>query len=364
MGAMLRWNLFGIALVATTLLVGACTTAGRRPPDPLGGMTVRTEVDPLVGLATYTDEDLLRLGGEAFEQRLYERAYLLYRRCLDEFPDITQRRAVQYNAGLSALKTGRWLEAIELFDALLASPTTEEERIAFRFHLVECNVQAARWESARAHIDWLLRRVDTSSTDRFELLVTRAWVQANDTDPLKARAELKRLVGQYRFDRGRTYNARQGAKAYYHYGEVHRLLAEQSPIVHVDDPVLARDELNTKALHILDAQEAYLQTIRIGDREWIPRAGWRLGGLYEQFRNDILHSPFPDEVRSDDDGQIYLEILQEQTAVLLLKARTVYQKVLAKADEVSMHDEWVVRIRESLDELERELIEQGLAADI
>ena len=361
---MVRRFSLATTLVLIAALLGACNTLGRKPPVHPGGMTIRTEVDPLVGLATYTDEDLLRLAEEAFAQRLYERAYLLYQRCLDEFPDVPQRRAVQYNADLAAEKTDRWIEAIALFEALLAAPESDDERISFRFHLVECTAHAARWADARDHIQWLLRRADTSAVDRFELLVTRAWVVANEGEHDKARAELERLTGQYRYDRGRTYNARQGAKAWYHLGEVHRLMAEQSPLVHVDDPVQARKELNDKAIQILAAQEAYLQTIRIGDREWIPKAGWRLGGLYEQFRNDILRSPFPEDVQSDQDGEIYREILQEQTAVLLMKARTVYQKVLAKAAEVSMHDEWVVRIHEALEELQRELEEQGLAADI
>ena len=364
MQGMLPCRLVGVALLLVPLIVGACTTAGRRPPVQPGGMTIRTEVDLLVGMASYTDEDLLRLGEEAFDQHLFDRAYLLYRRCLDEFPDTPQRRAVEFNAGLAAEKTGRWVEAIDLFETLLRGPSNDDERVTLRFRLVDCTVQAGRWEDAREHINWLLRRADTSAVDRFELLVKRAWVDAAGGNPDKGKDELRRLVGQYRFDRGRSYGARQGAMAWYHLGEVHRLIAEDSPLLHVDDPIQARKELNDKAIHILEAQEAYLQTIRIGDREWIPRAGWRLGGLYEQFREDILVSPFPEGVQSSEDGEIYREILTEQTAALLLKARTVYQKVLAKAAEVSMHDEWVVRIREALDELERELIEQGLAADI
>ena len=329
-----------------------------------GGMTFRDEVDPLVGLANYTDEDLLRLAEEAFELRLYGRAYQLFSRYLDEFPDTVQHRSVTFNAGLAAEKADLPDEAIMLFRQLLDDHPGAEERVTLRFRLVECTVVAEHWIEAQDHIDWLLRRTDLGPTDRYELQVRRAWVDAATGRRARAEAELRRLTGLYRFDKGETYGAYHGAMAYYHLGEVYRLQAEAVLIVSVDDLDKAREELNEKAGHILDAQDAYLEAIRIGHHDWIPRAGWRLGGLYERFRIDLLGAPDPAEVRTEEDQQIYREILSEQTAILLLKARTVYQKVLDKAAEVSIYDEWVVHIREALFQLEAELLEGELAVDI
>ena len=327
-------------------------------------MTFREEVDPLVGMANYTDEDLLRLAEDAFELRLYERAYLLFSRYLVEFPGTVQQRSVTFNAGLAAEKAGRLSEAIELFDELLCGQTDEDERVTLRFRLVECTVGAERWPEAGEHIAWLLRRADLVPTDRYELQVRRAWVDAARGSHQRAEAELRRLTGLYRFDKGEKYGAYQGAMSYYHLGEVYRLQAEAVLIVSVDDLDKAREELNEKARHILDAQDAYLETIRIGNHDWIPRAGWRLGGLYERFRVDLLDAPDPAEVQTEQDQQIYREILSEQTAILLLKARTVYHKVLDKASEVNIYDEWVVYIREALFALEAELLEGDLAVDI
>jgi len=327
-------------------------------------MTFRAEVDPLVGMENYTDEDLIRLAEEAFELRLYERAYQLFARYLEEFPGTVQHRSVVFNAGLAAEKAGLLAEAIALFDRLLADQPSEQERVTLRFRLVECTVVAEKWASAEEHIAWLLLRPDLTAVDRYELQVRRAWVDASGGRFQRSEGELRRLTAYYRFDKGKTLGAYQGAMAYYHLGELYRLQAESVLIVSVDDLERAREELNEKARHILDAQDAYLESIRIGNHDWIPRAGWRLGGLYEAFRVDILEAPQPAEVQTEEDREIYWEILSEQTAILLLKARTVYQKVLGKAAEVSIYDEWVVRIRESLMQLEAELLEGDLAADI
>ncbi len=353
-----------LALLSIALLWPGC--AGHRGGNggTIGGMSVHGEVDPLIGLSSYTDEDVLRLAGEAFDRRLYDRAFALYCRYLDEFPDAPAVALARYNAALSAERSERLDEAIAMYEELLAAADTDTDRVTLHFRLVACTVVAERWEAAEAHISWLLHRPEPTATDRFELRVQRAWVDAASGERQRGLADMRTLSRRYRSDRGRTLGGYQGAMAYYHLGEVYRLMAEDVDLVHVDDLEMARQELNLKAAHILDAQQAYLDTIRTGVHDWIPRAGYRLGGLYEGFRQDILEAPIPAGVTDELDREVYLEILDEQTAVLLIKARTVYRKVLDKASEVNMYDEWVVRIRDMLKKLEGELLTGDLAADI
>jgi len=327
-------------------------------------MSLHGGVDPLIGMETYTDEDVLRLAGEAFDMRLFERAFLLYERYLLEFPDAPAVKLARYNAGLSAERCEKYDRAIEMFEIMLAEAEVDEERVNLTHRLVACTVGDERWEPAREYISWLLQRPDTRITDRFELRVWRAWVDAASGDLEGGLSDMLTLSRRYRSDRGATLGGWQGAMAYYHLGEVYRLKAEAVELVHVDDLEVAREELDRKASHIISAQDAYLETIRTGVHEWIPRAGFRLGNLYEQFRTDILEAPMPTAVTDDLDREVYLEILDEETAVLLMKARMVYQTVLDKASEVNIYDEWVVRIREMLDQVEEELITRGLAADI
>jgi tetratricopeptide (TPR) repeat protein len=350
--------------LSAPLLLLACAGHRGGSGGPLGGMSVRSEVDPLIGLASYTDEDVLRLAGEAFDQRLYDRAFALYSRYLDEFPTAPAVGLARYNAALSAERSERLVDAIALYVQLLATAETDTDRVTLRFRLVACTVIAERWDAAEEHISWLLHRPEPTATDRFELRVQRAWVDAASGDRQRGLDDMQTLARRYRGDRGRTLGGYQGAMAYYHLGEVYRLLAEDVDLVHVDDLEMVRSELNLKASHIVGAQQAYLDTIRTGVHDWIPRAGYRLGGLYEGFRQDILEAPIPDGVTGELDREVYLEILDEQTAVLLIKARTVYRKVLDKASEVNMYDEWVVRIRDMLKKLEGELLTGDLAADI
>jgi tetratricopeptide (TPR) repeat protein len=351
-----------LALVTILCLDGACPSRGKIPVA--GGMSLRAGAHDLVGMDSYTDDDVLRLAAEAFDQRLFERAYRLYRLYLDEFPDGSGTSVARFNGGLAAEHIDLFEEAIALYEIELEQALVDADRVTIRFRLVACTVAAAHWTDARHHISTLLRRPDLATTDRFELRVQLAWVDAADGQPTLGQQSLETLVSQYHHDRGRTLGATQGAMAQYYLGEVFRLQAEAVLFSDVDDLDEARRDLNTKATFILDAQDAYLDAIRVGEHDWIPRAGYRLGGLYEQFRVDILAAPLPSGVTVDEDREIYREILSEQTAVLLMKAQTVYRKVLDKAAEVNMHDEWVVQLRESLTRLEAELLAGGIAVEI
>ena len=360
---MIRSRLVAMTILATLagLLAGCTHTRGPVRPD---GMSIHNGPDPLLGLDAYTGDDVLRIAGEAFELALYPKAYAVYMRYVDEFPGTYREGFAWYNAGLSAERSGMYDQAIEAYERFVELSNEERERVAARFRLVSCMVASGRWEAASEHIDKLLARPDTVAVDRFELKVQRAWIQANTGDPAVAQEALHKMTRRYRHDRGRTYGGFQGAMANYYLGETCRLRAEAVQVLSVDDLDSARAELNTKAQHILDAQEAYLETIRIGVHVWIPRAGYGLGSLYTTFRRDILSAPYPAVVHSDEDREIYAEILDDETAGLLFKTRMVYEKVLDKAGEVSINDEAVAMIRESLARVEQEIVDHDLAVEI
>ena len=275
-----------VVWILVTVMGGCATTRG--PSLVVGGMSIRAERQALVGMESYTDEDVLRLAGEAFDVRLFERAYALYKVHLEEFPGATGEPLARYNAALCAERLERFEEAIELFNECLEKTFVENDRVVIRFRLVECCLGGQRWDVARDHIGHLLRRADTALVERFELRVKLAGLDANTDQREAAVADLERMTRHYRHDRGATLGGNQGAMAQYYLGEVHRLQAESVGLVHVNDLETARQELNLKAGYIIEAQDAYLETIRIGVHEWIPMAGFRLGGLYEQFRVDIL----------------------------------------------------------------------------
>ena len=360
---MIRRDLAALTILATLLgLLAGCThTRGPVRPD---GMSIHTGPDPLLGLETYTGDDVLRIAGEAFDLALYPRAYAVYMRYTDEFPGTYREAFAWYNAGLCAERAGLFDQAIEAYEHFMEVTDQDSDRVAARFRLVNCTVATERWDPASDHIDKLMARPDTAAVDRFELKVQRAWIEANTGDPVIAQDQLEKLTRRYRVDRGRTYGGYQGAMANFYLGETCRLRAEAVEVLSVNDLDAARAELEVKAEHILAAQEAYLETLRIGVHQWIPRAGYSLGGLYTTFRNDILTAPFPAAVYTDEDREIYAEILSEETAGLLFKTRMVYEKVLSKAYEVSINDEAVAMIRESLSRVEQELVDEGLAVEI
>jgi Tetratricopeptide repeat len=354
------------ALAALALLAGCTHT---RAPARVDGLTIHGGVDPLVGMESYTAGDVLQLAGEAFDAAHHERAAALYARYLEEFPGLAEEPLAQFNLGLSLERAGRFDAAIEAYGAYLSGTTggdvpQGDDRVTAGIRLAHCAVEASQWKKAGPELEFLLTRVDIVSAERFDLRVLQAFVRAADGDAERGTKDLHKLCRRYRHDRGRTLAGDQGAMAYFYTGEAHRLQAETAPIEHVDDPAQAREELNAKAEQILQAQDAYLQCIRIGSHDWIPRAGLQLGGLYAGFRDDILTAAYPDGVDSAEDRAIYTEIIDEGTLNLLEKTRSVYERVLDKATEVGLHDEYVMRLRAGLREVESEIIGEEPSAEI
>ncbi len=354
------------SLAALALLAGCTHT---RAPARVDGLSIRGGADPLIGLESYTGDDVLALAGEAFDAAHYDRAAALYARYLEEFPGLAAEPLAQFNRGLSLERAGRPAEAVTAYQAYLAGSVAAgepsiDDRLTAGVRLSRCAVEAGRWEIAATELEFLLSRLETGRAERFDLRVLQAFVRAADGEPERGTRDLHKLTRRYRQDRGQTLSGEQGAMAYFYTGEAHRLQADAVAIVHVDDPELARAELNAKAEQILAAQDAYLQCIRTGARPWLPRAGLQLGGLYAGFRDDILTAAYPAEIVSAEDREIYDEILEEGTANLLERTRAVYAKVLDKATEVGLHDEYVIRIREGLREVEAELIGAGPSAEI
>jgi hypothetical protein len=348
-------------LTCTIVLFSGCTLTRTSRPD---GMSVRTTPDPELGMVAYTGDDVLRIAGQAFDLCEYSRSYALYMRYLAEFPGTSSEAYATFQAGLAAERAGLFTQAVSRYTRFIEITEEDRDRLTARFRLVAAGISAQRWDVADEQIDRLLSRADTSGVDRFELKVQRAWVQANTDDPAVAEHSIRNLTRRYRHDRGRTMGSYQGGMANFYLGEICRLQAEQVRVHSVDDLDAARTELEHKAEHILASQEAYLETVRIGAHHWIPRAGYSLGSLYTTFRRDILTAPFPASVATDDDRELYTEILDEETAVLLFKTRMVYEKVLSKADEICLNDEALAMIRESLVQVQMEIDVNGLAAEI
>src|SRR5205085_10971609 len=110
------------------------------------------------------------------------------------------------------------------------------------------------------------------------------------------------------------------------------------------------DALETKAQFLLSAQGHYLRAIRKGDGEWATAAGYRIGELYEEFHDQLLHAPLPPAL---DEGQraVYQEDLRKKVRNLIGKAIRIYEETLSTAQRVGAQNSYVEKTGQALERL-------------
>jgi hypothetical protein len=116
------------------------------------------------------------------------------------------------------------------------------------------------------------------------------------------------------------------------------------------------DALETKAQYLLSAQGHYLRAIRKGDGEWATAAGFRIGELYEEFHDQLLHAPLPAGL-DERQRALYQEELRRKVRNLIEKAIRIYEQTLSTAQRVGARNDYVQKTEQALERLRKLLLE-------
>lgn len=329
----------GPLLVAAALL--ACATA--RPPAAPGELRFPPEEPAAAALdrelAGKGEEELFALAGTAAEAGEDARAAAAYARLADAFPASPRVPAAQLGAGLAYQRLERWRLALERFRAR-AALDDGPDALEARFGAAECLFHLGEAGDAHAALDALARRPGLPAAARVRALALRGVVELDQGRTEEAERSLGGAVEAWEAAaRGAEgippYFA---AQAEYYLGEAGRGRMRALPL----DPSSGDDarldaELSGKAGALLEAQEHYLRSIRLGDPRWAAAAGLRVGELYEDLRGELLAAPLPPDLDEASAG-VYRAELRREVAVLAGKALDAYQQTIDYARRAGLQD--------------------------
>ncbi len=91
---------------------------------------------------------------------------------------------------------------------------------------------------------------------------------------------------------------------------------------------------------------------------WTCAAGYKLGRLHEENREDLLAAPVPG-LLTEDQARLYRIELERRTAAFLTAAATLYRGTLEFAAMAHVENRWVDGARQRLDELELDPASEG-----
>ncbi len=312
--------------------------------------------DALTGLDGYDAPDLFRLGFAAFDTQDYSRAMALYERLLDEFPGHEDALPATWNLALCGEKLG-------VLDAAERGYREYATRVEDPIEVAEARVRLAlilqrldRHDETVPLLELALAEPGLGQEILWEAEILHAMTKAATGSFDWAESQLEHVRREIRQTaiRERERFPWQSAMVWYMAGELYRLRARSISLDAMDDLQRLDGNVRDKALLLLEARQHFKRTLRHRASTWSGAASLGLGTVYENFRDDLLAAPVPEDLEPDV-AQAYQDLLNQRTRQFLEKAVADYQDVLGSAELLHLEPAWVDAVEQALDRCEAQL---------
>lgn len=352
----------GLALagMACALLAGCALLRGAPPgaPDRERPYALRFEPEVVVGdprrdadIERYNEEELVACGTSAFAAAEYDRAARCFTLLADRFPASRHRDASLYNAGLSYERLSQWELAIERFRPLMDLAKGTGDAVDAAFRVAECYYHLDNYPPAVEILDALAARTDLPVDIVLQATTQRGICELEGGQLDRAEKSLRQAMKRYDDEKDKErLDDYFPAQAQFFLGEVYRVHFSAITL----DPNAGQDKtaqhLEAKCQLLLSAQGHYLRAIRIGNGQWATAAGFRVGALYEDLYDHLVHAPVPAELDADQ-AELYRRELRKKVQILVTKAIAVYERTLSAAERIGVDSLFVKRTQEALERM-------------
>lgn len=327
---------------------------------------VRFEPEVITGdleLEKLNDVELFAAGTSFYAAEDFAQAARYFGRLADFHPTSPHRRAALYNAGLALEKLKQWEDAYSRFLELSDPAKGAGDALEAAFRVAETLYHLERFSEAAATLSVLASRLDLAPERQIEARTQLGICELESGKVDQAEVTLRKVVTQWQEHPDREmFDDYFPAQAQFFLGEIYRNHYEAISL----DPdkgtdVLARD-LEYKAELLLSSQGHYLRSIRIGNGYWATAAGARIGGLYENLYDHMIHAPAPKELNKDE-AEVYRQELRKKIRVLISKSITVYERTIEAAERIGANNPFVEKTRESLRRMKELLLADARAEE-
>jgi tetratricopeptide (TPR) repeat protein len=352
-------------LAAAALWLAACAGAGPRVTPsgaaasraPAEKALPRVEMSPFyfeggaAGLDVYTDTDLFRRAGDAYDAADWKGAFNLYRKIIDKFPGSDYRILAFFNGALCLEQVAEYDRALDYFRATseLVPPGAALER-DIDAHLGGVYERLGRYAEAAAAYERVQGRDEIGDEERwqFRARMLTARVFADDRDDNLA--ALDDFIAQYvKFMESRPFADTEWlAKARFSLGDVYYRRFRAIALVLPEEKL--RTDLEAKAEALLRSQNQFMRTLQIKNVEWATAAVYRIGLGYEEFYHALNNAPVPPGLDAEEQ-KVYVDELREATEPVRKKAIMAYERIISFSNRLAVRTDWVEKAKQRVVEL-------------
>jgi tetratricopeptide (TPR) repeat protein len=311
-------------------------------------------------LEKLNDEELFAAGTSYFAAEDFVQAARFFSRICDFHPTSKHRREALYNAGLALEKTQSWDDAWVRFTEL-ADPKGTGDKLDASFRVAEVLYHLQRFDEAIEVLKVIGAREDLSADKRIEARVQQGVceVEGGKIDAAEVTLRNTLVFWQAQPDKDLIDEYFPG-QAQFFLGEIFRTHYEGVELDARKPADKLSEDLEYKSELLLSAQGHYLRAIRIGNGYWATAAGQRIGNLYENMYDHMVHAPAPTEL-SATEQEVYRSEVRKKVRVLITKAITVYERTLEAAERIGAQSPFVETTRQSLQRMKDLLLAEAKA---
>ena len=337
---------------------------------------VELEMDPLLIQAgsgeTLSPMELFHEGVGGLQAQEYGRCIERLGALLRHFPEHRSALYARYNLGLCYELSGRYQEAVEVFDDYVETLRLPEHRGADdqeldlldgQFRLGFNLTKASQPERAIALYERLLTTTPIIGFDRAECHLRRAIAQLllgrfalADRDLSLAISHINGSIGAQREGNELL------AEVHFYRGELYRRHMKH---IKLKMPVKRMKRLFAdKILFFRKSLYAYVDCLNVRQVYWGIAGGHQLGKLHEELYEAILWAETPADFDPETEAY-YLFELEKKLAPLLKESISLYEKTMTLSVTHGLNNEWVTSTQDGLSRLRdlEESVQRRLSLD-
>ena len=310
-------------------------------------------------LEKLNDEELFAAATSFYAAQDYGQAARYFGRICDFHQQSKNYRPALYNAGLAHEKLKQWDDAWARFSPLADPAHGTGDALDASFRIAECDYHLERYTNAIDVLKAIADRSNISADKRIEARVQQGICELEMGRKEAAEGTLRSVLTYWNSlpDKDLVDDYFPG-QAQFFLGEIFRLHFESVELDGNKSTEKLAEDLEFKSELLLSSQGHYLRAIRIGHGYWATAAGSRIGGLYENMYEHMMHAPAPAELAATEQ-EVYRSELRKKIRVLIGKAITVYERTLEAAERIGASSPFVQQTRESLQRMKDLLIAEA-----
>jgi hypothetical protein len=138
--------------------------------------------------------------------------------------------------------------------------------------------------------------------------------------------------------------------------EVRRVRSERIGFVPISSDFLAKIEARCQGL--LDAQNAYADTMRSIDPHWAAMSGYHVGAMYRALHRELMAIPPTAQAKSDSDKRLFFAMMHMRYRALLEKGLEMMKRTSAFGSKNPEVLPWAAKAEQARADMEQDLLEE------